>query len=298
MFKQLKKLPSYTVKLFKYGKWDETFEILKNVELHHILIALAARLDNKTAAIKFRNEGQPICLSTYFEIVKFRKKRVKEDIFEWEYLQETIYGNWPQMMGLIAEYFSGLFDTIYHYDWKGKTVLDIGGFVGDSALFFLKKGAKKVIIFEPLSKNILALQYNLKAFKDKIEIEKKAVAEKQGEITLYSDEPEGGLGFGSKQGSFQIQCEGMPIEDILDRHSNVDIVKMDCEGGEKYLLNLNPEKIQSIPYWIVETHTSELYYQIPQKFHACGFHQVYEKSLNEHTFLFHFKSPTCAPIVD
>ncbi len=33
---------------------------------------------------------------------------------------------------------------------SGKTVLDVGGFLGESALFFLSKGAKKVFVVEPI----------------------------------------------------------------------------------------------------------------------------------------------------
>ena len=32
---------------------------------------------------------------------------------------------------------------------NGKTVIDIGGYIGDTAIYFIMKGAKKVIALEP-----------------------------------------------------------------------------------------------------------------------------------------------------
>ena len=49
----------------------------------------------------------------------------------------------------LRAYFSECEKGLYDYDYDGKTVLDIGGFCGESAVFFASRGARKVIIYEP-----------------------------------------------------------------------------------------------------------------------------------------------------
>jgi len=38
------------------------------------------------------------------------------------------------------------YETVYHIpDYRGKRVVDVGGFIGETALFFWKWGAEKVL---------------------------------------------------------------------------------------------------------------------------------------------------------
>ncbi len=80
-------------------------------------------------------------------------------------------------------------------DVKGKIVIDVGGYNGDTASFFLKRGAAKVIVFEADDGK-------------RAEIEKKFANNPAVEV------------YGAWTG------EALPTGDVL---------KMDIEGAEKYL---------------------------------------------------------------
>lgn len=289
MLKQIKKLPKYALKWFREGSASELFHMVRNVKPKHLLIALAARLDRKATHVQFRDSILEHEINQFMELIPFRRKRIVEDIYLWEFGQKHICCNYMQLLGLREEFIGGLFDDIYRYDWKGKRVVDIGGFVGDTALHFLSEGAGKIFVYEPVSKNMQALKFNLKRFDDKIECFQEALADKNGPFTLFSDEPECSCGFGIKQGKHELQCQGISITDILNRHAPIDVMKVDCEGGEEHLLGMTESEISSVPYWIIETHSSDLHQQITKKFCENGFSIVNDKVLAPSVNLIHFK---------
>jgi predicted nicotinamide N-methyase len=86
---------------------------------------------------------------------------------------------------------------------RGKRVLDVGAGCGETALFYLSYGAKKVIAIEPDPDACVLLRHNL------------------------ADLIDSGL----------VECRQKLFE--LDDLSNIDFVKMDGEGCEEELLKLN-----------------------------------------------------------
>ena len=50
----------------------------------------------------------------------------------------------------------------YECDCRGKVVLDVGGFEGESAVYFWQKGAKKIIVYEPLVEHVEYIDRNVK----------------------------------------------------------------------------------------------------------------------------------------
>lgn len=219
--------------------------------------------------------------------MKCKQKRISKNLFLWNYQNQWIYATDLQFMGAYGEYLTGKFDEYYDYDWKGKKVLDIGGFIGDSALFFFEKGADQVIIYEPLQGNLEALNYNLKAYKTQCEIYAQAIAQKDGQTTLSSETPEGDAGFGIKMGKYQMECEGISIPTLLKKHS-VDVIKMDCEGGERFLAEVSPSDLQSVPYWIIETHHQTIYQSVVNSFLKNGFKKTKDIEILPHIHLLHF----------
>jgi FkbM family methyltransferase len=273
----------------KKGSAKEVFQIIKNVQTRHLLVALAARVDNRVSHVSLKHDAEPVEINHYIEFLKYRGNHILDDIYEWQIEGEKLFGNYRQMIGMENEYLTGIFKEIYQYQWKGKTILDIGGFVGDTALYFLKNGAKNVIVYEPLKKNIQALHLNLSAYQGKFEAHQKALAKHNGVFIISSNEPEGGLGFGSSEGSYKIHCEGIKIQDMLRKHPGVDAIKVDCEGAEIHLLELTKSQLQAIPYWIVETHSTDLYNKILRHFHDCGFKKTFDRHLSDTVSLLHFE---------
>jgi len=117
---------------------------------------------------------------------------------------------------------------------KDKNVLDIGAFVGDSPIYFILKGAKKVYAIEPhpdaykemleniklnnMQDKIIPINMGINYEKDDINIHIKAV-NTQG--TLLKSEGNG------------IKVPAGKLSDIIDKY-NIDaqVIKMDCEGCE------------------------------------------------------------------
>lgn len=219
---------------------------------------------------------------------RYKVSQISPTIYLWKYNEIKCYGTYEQFLGLRSEYLAGVFKEIYSYDWKDKVVVDIGGYVGDSALYFFENGAKKIHIFEPVDINIESLKLNLKNYDAQHEVHHMAVSDCPGTLTLSSNAPQGSLGYGLSEGKYSLHCRATTFSDILSSMPSIDVMKVDCEGGEKYLNSVENSLIQTIPYWIIETHSSEIYKEILNKFIACGFNVLKDISLARDINLLHF----------
>ena len=94
----------------------------------------------------------------------------------------------------LKAYFLECEKGIYYYDCKGKTVLDVGGFCGETAVFFASKGAKKVIIYEPVKSHHELIRKNIALNTINAELHEEGMGEKNGEVTINYEDI--GLGFG------------------------------------------------------------------------------------------------------
>jgi len=135
--------------------------------------------------------------------------------------------------------YSSIYDVFEIEDYKflnvkDKNVLDIGAFVGDSPIYFILKGAKKVYAIEPhpdaynemleniklnnMEDKIIPINMGISYEKDYIIISTKVVYT-QG--TLFKSEDNG------------IKISAGKLSDIINKY-NIDaqILKMDCEGCE------------------------------------------------------------------
>lgn len=215
------------------------------------------------------------------------KKLITKDIYEWEVDGKKIAATLSQFLCLNLEYFNGEYEKHYQGEWKDKRVIDLGGFVGDSALFFLTKGASRVIVYEPVPKNIEVMKINLKQFYDKTEIYERGIAQASEPFKIFSNSPPETLGFGLAGVNYSIESNGITFRDVLKQHS-ADIIKVDIEGAEEFLLDAPSELIKTIPYWIVETHSAALGEKIPELFKKTGFSITKKFNIAEHVDLFHF----------
>ncbi|WP_068471280.1 FkbM family methyltransferase [Candidatus Protochlamydia phocaeensis] len=288
MLKKLKKIPHYARKLSKEAYALDILRLVRHVKPKHWLIAFAAYADRRSTAVEMTHQLGMQDIQLLLKILPYREQRLAKNFYLWRYGNRTFCATYMQFIGIYAEYLSGLFDNLYECEWENKAVLDIGGFVGDSALYFLEKGASQVIIYEPLAENVVSLKYNLQPFTNKISIHQQAVAKEEGVLNLSSNTPGGSLGFGMEKGSYQIQCEGTTWKHILKQH-RIDIAKIDCEGGEQYLVDVPATDLQAISYWIIETHSPEIDAQVRKKFQESGFDLIKEVTLTPLVRLLHFK---------
>lgn len=145
-------------------------------------------------------------------------------------------------------------------DYKGKVVLDIGADYGSTADFFLGKGATKVIAVER-DKGFFERLYTLSLGRPEIVAVGRDVATTADFLVLLEE-------------------------------YDADLMKVDCEGCEAFLLELDDAIFSRVPEYLVEVHSKEtteicgnchpyggledLRKRFLEKFGHCGFEIVRE----------------------
>ncbi len=132
----------------------------------------------------------------------------------------------------------GDYDSMYGgVDYTDAVVLDIGADYGTTARYFFSRGASQVIVSE---RNPL-WRAKLKTF-----------AEEDARLTVIE----------------VFTTENATT--ILALHQP-DVVKVDCEGCEKFLFSVHPSLMAKPRAWVMETHTRLLYDKFCTWFSALGY---------------------------
>ena len=164
----------------------------------------------------------------------------------------------------------------YEYNYKGKVVLDVGGFEGESAAYFWSKGAKKIIIYEPLEEHVEVIKKNVIQNHIEAEIHQSGIGKQDGTQTIQFSTTNPGFGILS-EGPNQIEIKVKDISKVIEE-SGAEIAKFDCEGAEEFLVTVPTETLRKIAYYIIEVHSPEIRKNILEKFEQAGFTLEGEKS--------------------
>ncbi len=159
----------------------------------------------------------------------------------------------------------------YDYDFRNRIVLDVGAFCGETAVFFASQGAKKLIIYEPVSAHHHFIKRNIELNNINAEIHEEGIGQEDRLITVKYDAANLGFGQPSK-GKNEMKIRTKNVKSVIDK-SKADIAKFDCEGAEISLLQLSKETLRKINYYIVEVHSEEIKRSIINKFKKAGFAQ-------------------------
>ncbi len=154
-------------------------------------------------------------------------------------------------------------------NYAGKIVLDIGGYCGETAVFFSNKGAKKVVIYEPVVAHHAVIRKNLQLNGVAAELHDEGIGERDGLETVNFEALDTGAGL-SSTGKNQLTIKTKNISDVI-LESHADVAKVDCEGAEMSLIGVPAEILGLINYYIVETHSEEIEKAIVTKFLESGF---------------------------
>jgi FkbM family methyltransferase len=128
-----------------------------------------------------------------------------------------------------------------YFDLKGKTVLDIGAFIGDTALYFALKGACKVVAYEPvpLLYEMAKENIQLNDQEDTVQIVNAAIGNTGGTIKLNYDEQLPGqttIFDYYKQLNVlhpkNIEAKLVSFSSVVNMLGHVNVLKIDCEGAE------------------------------------------------------------------
>ncbi|MFZ8811422.1 MAG: FkbM family methyltransferase [Pyrobaculum sp.] len=150
------------------------------------------------------------------------------------------------------------FEMMYGYlDVKGKTVADIGAYLGETTVLFARMGARHIHAYEPVFYGLL--EHNL--------LLNNVINATVHPYGVWIEEDVYGValaGFTTGLTIGDVKIGTKPIGDAI-----VDVVKIDCEGCEWALLTLTCQEIRRVEEWAIEIHGPEP----PQvrKLEKCGF---------------------------
>lgn len=163
----------------------------------------------------------------------------------------------------IFELAEAFYDECYGgFDVSNGTVIDVGAFIGDTAIYFAGEGAKKVIAFEPAPPlyEIAIKNVQMNKLENIINVRNEAVGERYGETMLKYEKLWPGLSStfftARNKSSRYYKVKAIPISDIILGLDQVDLLKIDCEGCEHRIL-LHAYKsgvLKNISNIIVEIH--------------------------------------------
>ncbi len=139
-------------------------------------------------------------------------------------------------------------------DIAPKSILDIGGNMGDSAAYFAAIYPEaSIVVYEPDPANFALLKKNMEQFPQVTCVEA-AVAGATGERVFYKNNTSSVasslLSRGGKEE--QVTVHTVSLNDLVREHS-ADLVKFDVEGGE-YDLFVNTDRTKLPPTMVGEVH--------------------------------------------
>jgi FkbM family methyltransferase len=257
------------------------FSIIKNVLTNRYPIE--AILKNSNTRIALRNYME------MNQITAFVKRVTTEDLkgVEYDITEDTVSISYlPYSIDKTAkvklyhgitngDVFAVFIDNVYkNIPVKDKIVVDIGANIGDSCLYFILRGATKVIGLEPFKKSYEIAKKNIELnnVSSKVILLLAGCSANKGCINMDPN-CEGNIA------SYIVDVkDGEPvqllrIEDILSQYcaSSVEpVLKIDCEGCEyDSILSTSKDILRQFSHIHIEYHWG--YRNLREKLEKCGF---------------------------
>ena len=128
------------------------------------------------------------------------------------------------------------------FTYRDAVVLDVGAYVGDSAFYMVKQGARLVYAVEPVDEFYRALEVNIRL--NNLEDRVKAIHARIGELANWPP---------ILTGSITSTAPAVSLMGLA-KLTKANILKMDCEGCEWWVLNNEPEAFLNFKVILVEVH--------------------------------------------
>ena len=242
---------------FKYYKKSFTnyLSVLKNVAQEKFPITLVLKNGNKIIA-KTKDEVALYALTESNTKYEYHKTNDLLIIFLDKEKTKVLklYGISKSIDAIMT--FSKL-NPYNKLNIKNKIVLDIGGSIGDSAIFFAINNAKKIIYVEPYPVNFELAKKNVSEnhLEEKIELNLGACAGKSG-ILKIDPNTQSSMRTPLEENESSFSIPLFTIESLVEKYDTQDIVlKMDCEGCEyESILNTSSSSLQKFSEIIIEFH--------------------------------------------
>lgn len=123
--------------------------------------------------------------------------------------------------------------------------VDFGSNIGISAAWFLSRSPLcRAYLFEPYPPNVTHLKENLVRFEGRYSLQPVAVGLLDGEVEFGFEQTGryGGIGLIHHGQTMRVPCvdSNRVLEDVLSRHAEIDILKIDIEALEREVVERIP----------------------------------------------------------
>jgi FkbM family methyltransferase len=213
--------------------------------------------------VKLRNgKSYEIRVINNYVCSKYKKNELK---FYFNTKEEKIHA----ILMLIGEFFD---EPHSELEVKDRKVVDIGAYIGDTAIYFALQGAKHVYGFEPYPYSYQLAKKNVDAnnLNKKITMINAGCGAKAGKIKIQQDY-KNLAGSELKKSKFGKEIRIVSLEGIVKEYKlNKASLKIDCEGCEYGLiLKSKKETLRKFSSILVEYHYN--YPDLEKKLKECGF---------------------------
>jgi len=198
--------------------------------------------------------------------IKFKTRKGEVKLFYSSSDKEQIKDN----LGAFVEQF-----VCSQYDWlntKDHIVVDIGAYIGDSAIYFALNGAKHVYALEPYpyAYGLSVKNIKINNLEGKVTIINEGIGSKNTFITVNKSYKS------RRDDDIKLFKEGKKIrittlDELVKRFNIKDaVLKIDCEGAEyDVILNTSTLTLRKFKQMIIEYHYG--YENLERKLSAAGF---------------------------
>jgi FkbM family methyltransferase len=199
-------------------------------------------------------------------------------------ISATLYDTFLEGEYEVPEALSGL---------RGRDVIDVGANIGDTALYFVLNGARKVIAVEPLPNVAKCAEENvrLSGATDKVKVINAALG--SGPVSVPCDyDLLSSNSFSTLSTSGPCKVPGVTLGDLLNMIKDPYLLKMDCEGCEaQVILGPERERLRAFEHVIFETHpfitgisNEELLASLKELGFECRLHMVHDPKLGANIY--------------
>lgn len=151
------------------------------------------------------------------------------------------------------------------FNVRNSVVLDVGAFIGDSALYFAMNGAKKVAAYEPAPPTLKIAQTNiaLNHYENIIKVYGEAIGIEEGTVKInYASQMPGMTSQIWDMGeSICFEAKVKPLYSAIKDLGYVDLLKMDCEGAEWSIIRdaAFKGKLDEVENIVMEVHGGSIF---------------------------------------
>ncbi len=124
------------------------------------------------------------------------------------------------------------------YPCAGGVVVDVGGYVGDTAIYFAKKGARKVYAYEPNPVNYkyLVMNVDLNGVSEIVVPRNCGISTQRSRLFVPREMGGGGSMYTPKAGDVSYEVVNLEPCTIFEHEEQVSLLKLDCKGCEQEIL--------------------------------------------------------------